>query len=71
MLLCGVALIGAAALSLASMSLSMRRTAIAFGIVTALLVCPVGQLAIYSYKEMRYQPCATVSVLWDCPTDLD
>ncbi|MEU8075196.1 hypothetical protein AB0B31_07075 [Catellatospora citrea] len=71
MLLCGVALVGAAALGLTSMYLSMRRAAIAFGVITALLVCPVGRAAIYSYKQLRYQPCTTVSVLWDCPTDLD
>ncbi|WP_191839014.1 hypothetical protein [Catellatospora chokoriensis] len=71
MLLCGVALVGAAALGLTSVSWSMRRTAIAFGIITVLLVCPVGRAAIYFYKQLRYQPCTTVSVLWDCPTDLD
>ncbi|GAB4055597.1 hypothetical protein GCM10028775_50890 [Catellatospora paridis] len=71
MLLCGVALGGAAALSLTSKFLSMRRAAIAFGAIAALLVCPVGRAATYAYKQLRYQPCTTVSVLWDCPTDLD
>lgn len=67
----GVLLGGSAALGLVSLILSRRRAAIAFGVVTALLFFPVQQAATYAYRQLHYQPCTTVSVLWDCPTDLD